>query len=348
MTAAIAAGAALPSLAMAMDTPQPTTQPIINNDSGQLVPKTTFAGKHLQFDFPSLHIGCAEYDEGPTGCTVFYFPNGPAITAADVRGGMHCSIYMDYIEHDQGVVDAICLAGGSIYGLEASTGVTAELLARRGYVAGRLPFVTGSILWDFHGRSNSVYPDKNLGRAALRAAKPNAFPLGACGAGRNTKVGSWWPDAKSERGGQGAAFHQEGPTKIAVFSVVNASGALVNRRGEVVRGHYVKEKDKRFRMFEFLEMDPANQARIGPPPGNTTLTVVVTNQKLHEKALRHFAKQVHASMARAIDPFHCHADGDILYAVSTMEVENEKCGLERMSVLASEVAWDAVLNCYES
>ena len=38
----------------------------------------------LEFDFPGMRIGLAEYDDGPTGTTVFYFPGG-VIAAADVR-----------------------------------------------------------------------------------------------------------------------------------------------------------------------------------------------------------------------------------------------------------------------
>jgi L-aminopeptidase/D-esterase-like protein len=40
----------------------------------------------LKFDFPSFKVGVAEYEEGPTGCTVFHFPEGAA-SAIDVRGG---------------------------------------------------------------------------------------------------------------------------------------------------------------------------------------------------------------------------------------------------------------------
>ena len=36
----------------------------------------------VELDFPGLEIGVAEYDEGPTGTTVFYFPSG-AMAAAD-------------------------------------------------------------------------------------------------------------------------------------------------------------------------------------------------------------------------------------------------------------------------
>src|SRR5207244_8316497 len=58
-----------------------------------------------------------------------------------------------------------------------------------------------------------------------------------------------------------------------------------------------------------------------PPPGNTTLTVVVTDQALDARSLRQLAAQVHASMARAIQPFHALVDGDVLFAATTAEAE---------------------------
>src|ERR1700704_2216847 len=99
---------------------------MISNDNTDLKPITTFDGPTLTFDFPGLEIGVAEYDEGPTGCTVFCFPAG-ALTAIDVRGGAVGSSGNFEWNH------AICLAGGSLYGLEAASGAAAELFARRGF-----------------------------------------------------------------------------------------------------------------------------------------------------------------------------------------------------------------------
>jgi hypothetical protein len=48
--------------------------PPISNDTTTLKPKTTYDKPVFTFDFPALHVGIAEYIEGPTGCTVFYFP----------------------------------------------------------------------------------------------------------------------------------------------------------------------------------------------------------------------------------------------------------------------------------
>jgi 6-aminohexanoate-oligomer endohydrolase len=294
--------------------------------------------RELRFDFPGLKIGIAEYEEGPTGCTVFQLPPGGAACAVDIRGGSPGTLGNYEWAH------AVCFAGGSLYGLEAACGVAAELMSMRGYTVGweDVELVLGAIVYDFGRRDNAIYPDAELGRAALRAAREGVFPLGRYGAGRSVTVGKTFSLEQGEFSGQGGAFRQLGPTKIAVFTVVNAFGAIVDRDGNVVRGHYDAERDTRTPLVEGLEAQFPQAA-----PGNTTLTLVVTNQQLTRRELRQVGVQVHSSLARAIQPFHALVDGDVLYTVSTAEVENDELPAMSLGVVASELAWDAVLNCFE-
>ena len=313
----------------------------LSNDTAELVPRTSFDGPELRFDFPGLEVGVAEYDEGPTGCTVLSFPDGAA-SSIDVRGGSPGVSGVGYE-----VVHAICLAGGSLYGLEAAAGVAAELLARRDYRTGwlEIPLVAGAIIFDWGPRDNAVYPDKELGRAALRAARPGVFPLGTRGAGRSATAGKLFAYEEGEPAGQGAAFRQVGDTKVAVFTVVNAVGAIVDRDGEVVVGHYERESGVRRALVPGMEERLASGLPVRPPPGNTTLTVVATNLRLDARQLRTLGRQVHASMARAIQPFHALEDGDVLFAVSTGAVDADPLlDTTALGVVASEVAWDAVLS----
>lgn len=313
----------------------------LSNDTAELLARTSFDGRELSFDFPGLEIGVAEYDEGPTGCTVFSFPDGAA-SSIDVRGGSPGVSGAGYE-----LVHAICLAGGSLYGLEAAAGVAAELLARRDYRTGWLdiPLVAGAIVFDWGPRDNAVYPDKELGRAALRAARPGSFPLGARGAGRSATAGKLFAYEEGEPAGQGAAFRQVGGTKLAVFTVVNAVGAVVDRDGAVVVGHHDRESGVRRRLVPGVEERLAAGLSVRPPPGNTTLTVVATNLALDARQLRTLGRQVHASMARAIQPFHALEDGDVLFAVTTGAVDSDPLlDTTALGVVASELAWDAVLS----
>jgi L-aminopeptidase/D-esterase-like protein len=303
--------------------------------SAALLPRTDFEGPELRLEFPGLRIGIAEYEEGPTGCTVLRLPPGGAACAVDVRGGSPGAIGDSYEW-----THAVCFAGGSLYGLEAACGVAAELMGMRGHTVGwdEIELVVGAIIYDFGRRENAVYPDAELGRAALRAAREGVFPLGARGAGRSATVGKTFSFDEGEPSGQGGAFRRIGETRIAVFTVVNAFGAVVARDGSIVRGHRDPESGTRTPLVEALETRLPQAA-----PGNTTLTAVITNQQLDRRSLRQLAVQVHASLARAIQPFHALVDGDVLCAVTTNEVDNEELTAISLGVVASELAWDAVL-----
>lgn len=291
--------------------------------SFNLTPVTHFDSSYLEFDIPGLKIGIAEYEEGPTGCTVFVFKDGAA-TAVDIRGGMVGQVESDYQFHQ-----AICFAGGSLHGLEAVSGVRAALTAmEKPQSPPPIPLVAGAIIYDWFGRENTIYPDKTLGFAATTAAAEGRFFFGRHGAGRWAGVG------------QGGAYRQIGVTKIAVFTVVNALGDIIDRHGKV------RTRDKRHPL-EKLETRLADErTSLGDQSGkHTTLTIVATNQKWRHGELNQIGRQVHASMARAIQPFHTMQDGDILFTATTGAVENDILkSTTDFGLIASELAWDAVIN----
>ena len=184
-----------------------------------------------------------------------------------------------------------------------------RLWERGGFGIDGFPAVSGAILHDYRARSTRIYPDLALGRAALLTARPGIFPLGARGAGRGAWCGSVMDPARAEPSGQGGAFREEGPTKVAVFSVVNAAGVILDRQGQVVRGN--RDPQTGLRTHPLRDLSPASdfcpEQDAMPGTGvseHTTLTVVVTNQQLSSSSLQQFARQVHTSMARGIYPFH--------------------------------------------
>jgi len=184
-------------------------------------------------------VGVAEYDEGPTGTTVFYFPKGVK-AAVDVRGGAPGELNAAALQlsYELPKMQAVVFSGGSWYGLSAATGVAngiKELKNAKGdmdFIAG----VVGAIIYDVGGRRFSrVTPDDKLGRVALLAAEPGWFPLGARGAGRFAMQGVYYlrgqgadKFANWAHSGQGAAFRTAGPTRNrGVYSSKRVGG---NRR----------------------------------------------------------------------------------------------------------------------
>lgn len=318
----------------------------LSNDKMDLKPKTDYREPFLKFDFPGIKVGIGEYEEGPTGCTVIQVLKNNMMYV-DVRGGA-----VGVIGQHWGFTNAVCFSGGSLYGFEAISGVTAELLKQNNYSPDweTIPIVNGAIIFDVGFRANTIYPDKELGRLAVSSAREGILPIGNQGAGKSATVGKNLDYNSAQLGGQGGAFKQIGDTKIFVCTVVNSVGAIMNKKGEIVRGFWDDSKEQRLDLLKEISKKSENEnnkKEQNATTKNTTLTVVITNQKMDRYGLTQMGRQVHTSMARAINPFHTITDGDVLFMISTNEVEIKKLDLTSLGVVASEVAWDAVLSCYE-
>ena len=80
---------------------------------------------------------------------------------------------------------------------------------------------------------------------------------------------------------------------------------------------------------------------------NTTISAVITNVELSPTALTQLGRQVHASMARAIHPFHTPNDGDVLFTLSTEQAPAGAISEFALAAAASDLMWDAVLNAVD-
>jgi len=323
-------------------------------DQNSLVANTAIDGPVLRFDWPAIEVGVGSYEEGPTGVTVIRFPKRASL-AVDVRGGGPGTVNTDLLRlgYSRPFGDAIVFSGGSAYGEEAITAV-ATGLKDDGVRSGDfldVAIVPGAIIYDFGARRlNEIYPDKRLAQAALRAVRPGVFPLGAQGAGRMAMQGGFF--GCNAHSGQGGAFRQVGAVKIAAFTVVNAYGAVTDRAGRLVACNKPKSWGNLTMTSELLRSLPQSlkadwdAAAASPDAGgtkNTTISLIVTNQKLDYATLQRLAVQVHTSMARAIQPFSTENDGDTLYAASTQEIDSKEFNSLTLTTIASEAMWDAVL-----
>lgn len=302
----------------------------------------TSMGRHFcAYDFPELKVGCASYPTGPTGVTVFSFPRRLR-TLVDLRGGCPGTIFTDQLREDVCFLDALVFTGGSLYGLEAVSGVSSALFEKRKSIAWNdIALVSGAVIYDFGMRKTTVVPDKRLAQSAFKSAKTGRFPLGGKGAGAGASCGKWLVGtALPEWSGQGAAFLKKGSTKVAVFTVVNSLGAIHDRAGKVVRGHKDPVTGRRLSL-------PKYSGKTVKSSGNTTLTFVLVNHALSATVLRSLARQVHSSMARAIQPFHGLSDGDVLYLATTDSIKKPQHNSYELAAMASDCAWDAVLASFK-
>ena len=138
-------------------------------------------------DVPGVHVGQVQDTEALTGCTVLVFPNG-AVGGVDVRGSASGTRELTALQawHVTPQIHAICLSGGSAFGLEAAGGVMQALEAQGiGFEtrAARVPIVPAAIIYDLGIGSASRRPDVAMGHAACQAAVAGPVAEGNAGAG---------------------------------------------------------------------------------------------------------------------------------------------------------------------
>lgn len=329
-----------PGAGFAQTSPQSHLKPVLNT-----------GGTPISFDWPMLRIGTGEYSEGPTGVTVIRFGR-KVLGAVDVRGGAPGTVNAAWLDLMYNVpeVDAVVFSGGSWYGLESVTAVSTAI-KDDGQQTGSwnsIALSVGSIVYDFGARRlNEIYPDKALAQAAYRAAETGVFRNGAAGAGRMTRSGEFF--GCNAHAGQGAAFHQVGELKIAAFTVVNAYGAVVDRNGKLAACYRHPDWPADVTPEQLLQNLPESR-KVGwgadkANARNTTVSLIVVNQKMDPAELKRLGVQVHTSMSRGLQPFASMNDGDVLYAISTDEFDPaEPMSSPELGAIASEVMWDAILN----
>ena len=275
--------------------------------------------RNLITDVDGIIVGNAEDAEIKTGVSVVT-SSEPLTAAVHVMGGAPGTRETDLLAPDRTVqkVDALVLAGGSAFGLDAASGV-ADGLAKegRGYRVEdqTVPIVPAAILFDLlNGGDKAWYqnPYNALGRAALKNVSDD-FSLGSAGAG----YGATTMDL---RGGLGSAS----VTTHRGFTV----GALVavNAFGRVVAGGGPQFWSAPFELNgEFGGLGPSQKTQPAWEPkdlsfasqNNTTIAVVATDADLIKAQCLRLAIASHAGMARAIVPSHTVFDGDVVFAAAT-------------------------------
>jgi L-aminopeptidase/D-esterase-like protein len=255
-----------------------------------------------------------------TGTTVVYVPDG-AISAVDVRGGGPGTRETDALEPGNLVdrIHAVCLTGGSAYGLATADGVMAELERRgSGVPVGPephqvVPVVPTAVIFDLgRGGTFANRPTPEFGRRALLAAR-RSDRRGSIGAGTGARAGGL-------QGGVGMAstlVRIGGVTaRVAALAVVNASGCVIDpRSAEPWTPHPALRRpdtgDRR-RWRDWAAAAIAEREAL-----NTTIGVVVTDGDVTRPEARRLATAAHDGLARSIRPAHGLTDGDAIFALST-------------------------------
>jgi L-aminopeptidase/D-esterase-like protein len=306
--------------------------------------------KNLLTDIAGVCVGHAEDAAVASGVTAVIFDR-PMVAAIDVRGGGPGTREGALLDLANTVerIDAIALAGGSAFGLEAGGGVQAWLAEQgRGLVVREavIPIVPGAICFDLLNGGNKKWgrfaPYRDLGYAAAAAAATN-FALGNAGAGFGATTANF-------KGGVGSASAAtQGGVTVAALAVVNAVGTVTVGDGPWFWAAPF-EIDGEFggRGLPPSFTPDMLRARLKGGPGatsveNTTLAVVVTDADLTKTQAKRLAMIAQTGFARAIYPVHAPLDGDVLFAVATgAKPIDPLAGLTELGMVAANVVARAI------
>lgn len=309
---------------------------------------------NLITDVAGLKVGQAEDARVRTGVTVVVV-EGRATCACDVRGGAPGTRETDALAPETLVedIDAVVLAGGSVYGLAAADGVAAALgAAGRGYrlapgsLAPPAPIVPAAILFDLGNGGEKDWgetpPYQRLGREAARAAALD-FRLGTAGAGYGATAGPL-------KGGLGSASAiTDDGFVVGAIAAVNSFGSVVASGGRTFWAAPFELDD------EFGGLGAAGLvgrpgdwvASQATPAGreNTTIACVAVDAALTPAEAKRIAIMAQDGLARAIRPAHAPFDGDVVFALAThirRLPERRMAAIGRLGALAADCLARAV------
>ena len=280
-----------------------------------------------------------------TGCTVVLLPDEGAVAGVDVRGSAPGTRETDLLRPGMLVerIHAICLCGGSAFGLAAADGVMRFLRERgTGFPTGTLPvpIVPAAVVFDLPNGA-PAWPGPEEGYEACAEAAHSNRPVaeGRVGAGTGATVGKLLGADRGCPGGVGtAAVRLPGGAVVGALAVVNALGDVYGHDGRVLAG--ARSPDGSF--AEAVRMLLQGGLGAPPPPlagSNSTIAVIATDAALDKAQCRKLAELAQDGLALAIRPAHTMFDGDTVFSVSAGQA---KADLVSLGAAAVETMWLAI------
>ncbi|HKA05006.1 MAG TPA: P1 family peptidase [Acidimicrobiales bacterium] len=278
-------------------------------------------------DVPGVLVGHYQrLSEGwATGTTVVVTPGG-AVGGVDIGGGAPGTRETDLLAPSAMVerVHAVCLTGGSAYGLAAADGVMCWLAEHAiGLPVGDephevVPIVPAAVLFDLKQNAWGHRPDASFGYAACAGASDGPVAEGSVGAGTGATAGPM-------KGGIGtASVVLEGGFTIGALVALNARGHAVDPATGVPYGIGFGMDDE-FAAWTAPAPSDAEAARdrllatAKMPKLNTTLVILATDAALSKAECKVLAGVAQDGVARAVRPTHTLFDGDLVFSLATGE-----------------------------
>lgn len=258
---------------------------------------------------------------GGTGCTVIIPPSNN-IASACVRGASPGTRELALLAPDKKVnrIDALILTGGSAFGLGCAHGVMVALADQNiGYETkyGVVPIIPAAVVFDKNIGDPKAYPSNEDAIQALKAAKYNNNAMGCIGAGTGVTIGKWKGMEAAMKTGIGISTSEYNKISVSVLTVVNAVGDVIGYDGNILAGA-IDPKGNFYGRADSLSS--WQEAKLGMS-ANTVLSVVMINAKITKQQAFFLAERAHFGIARRVNPSHTSFDGDVVFVISTPEVE---------------------------
>lgn len=283
--------------------------------------------RNLITDVPGVLVGNAHDARAATGATVAIFEQS-TVASVSTLGGAPGSRGVTSLEPEmtRGLIDAVVLSGGSLFGLDAAGGVTAVLGSQgKGAQFGgiTLPVAVQAILFDLINGGEKDWirqpmkhrpPYWELGRDAALAAAPD-FGLGTVGAGYGATTANL-------KGGLGSASlrMRQGFT-VGALAAVNAVGmATIGDSPQFWAGPYEQGSEFGGKGWPAKVPQAALDIRFKGQPVQataTTIALVATDAKLTKAECKRLAIMANDGLGRALRPVHAPGDGDMVFAAAT-------------------------------
>lgn len=310
-------------------------------------------------DVENIKVGQAQDLEALTGCTVILCEKG-AIAGVSQRGGAPGTRETDLLRPNHLVekVQAILLAGGSAFGLDAAGGVMRYLEENKyGYKTGKaiVPIVPAAILYDLAIGDASIRPDARMGYEACTNSTVGKPDEGNFGAGTGATVGKIFGMQGAMKSGIGTSSREiGGGIIIGAIAAVNAFGDVLDYHNrEIVAGARNPMAAKKGKTSENIYADTLKVMGTMVGRGilsfaskqNTIIGVVATNAKLDKAEANRFAESAADGITLTVQPAFSMFDGDTVFSLST---GSKKIDLNILCAYASLVYADAILKAVKA
>lgn len=296
-----------------------------------------------------IRVGQAENRTAMTGVTVVLCGRDGAVVGSDVRGAAPGTreIALTWSQNTVERANAVMLAGGSAFGLDAAGGVM-RFLEEAGVGVEtsvcKVPIVPAAVLFDLAVGDPLVRPDAAMGYEACRNAE-KFVEQGAHGAGTGATVGKLVPGALPAPGGTGtASITLHCGVTVGAIVCVNAVGDVYDpHTGKPLACGHLTDGQPVLCENLLYGSQPVTELLKIPKPTNTTIAVVATDAVLTKPQVNRLATCAHDGFARAIRPVHTQMDGDTAFALATGRVAVD-VNMVQLCAAAAEVMARAIAN----